>query len=465
MSRRRPRSRFDRREFLKLSAIAAGGLGLAARAAAADREASPAGRNMATFAGRKTPRVRVGIIGLGNRGPGAVSRLSRIADVEITALGDLFEDRVGRGQRILKEHGRPPARAFHGSESAWEGICDLDLDLVYICTPWRWHAPMAVRAMRGGKHAASEVPAAVTLDECWQLVETSEKEKRHMMMLENTCYDFFELATLVMVRKGVLGEIVHAEGAYIHDLLAANFDKNGYQGMWRLVQNRDRNGSLYPTHGLGPIAQCLNVNRGDVFTRLVSLSCGDFMMGPRSRELAAKDKFYEAYASDGYRGQMNTTLIGTRRGKSVMIQHDVTSPRPYSRIHLLSGTKGIVQKWPVERLAFGHEWLDDEERSRVIKSHRHPLAAAIGDAAREIGGHGGMDFIMDYRLVYCLKEGLPLDQNCYDAATWSAVAPLSEASVARRSEPVDFPDFTRGRWKTTEPLGIVTVDPRRLRLS
>ncbi len=418
---------------------------------------------MAEFTAPAIETVRVGIIGLGMRGPGAVKRLSRIADVEITALCDLHEDRVTKAQRILKEHGRPAAKSFYGTETAWQKLCDLDLDLVYIATPWRWHTPMAMRAMKHGKHAATEVPAAITLDECWNLVETSEREKRHCMMLENTCYDFFELATLNMVRQGVLGEIVHAEGAYIHDLKDLNFSKDAYQGMWRLVQNRDRNGCLYPTHGLGPIAQCLNINRGDRFQRLTSLSSADFMMGARARKLADRDSFYKPFISNGYRGQMNTTLLKTSRGKSVMIQHDVTSPRPYSRLHLLSGTKGIVQKWPSRRIALGHSWMDEGERDAFVRRYRHPLAKTIGDIARRVGGHGGMDFIMDCRLIYCLKNGLALDQNVYDAAAWSAVGPLSESSVKKGSAAINFPDFTRGGWKNTQPLGIVDVDRDRIR--
>jgi predicted dehydrogenase len=448
-----------------LASIAGGAGGASRRPAsptlgASKVDGNPGGRvgtNMAEYAAVPMDKVRIGVIGLGSRGSDAISRLSRIEDVEIAALGDLFEDRVNRSQGILESNGRRSARGFSGSADAWKGICDLDLDLVYITTPWRWHTPMAVGAMRSGKHAASEVPAAVTVEECWSLVETSEATKRHCMMLENTCYDFEELATLNMVRKGIFGEIVHAEGAYIHDLREYMFDRHGYQGMWRLIENRDRNGNLYPTHGVGPISQCLNINRGDRYEYLSSLSSGDFMMGPRARELAPSDPFYKPYVSDHYRGQMNVTILRTVKGKSVMVQHDTTSPRPYSRIHLLSGTKGMVQKWPVLRMSFGEDWLNDGETQKKLEEYQHPLAAAIGEKAKKIGGHGGMDFIMDYRLVYCLRKGLPLDENVYDAATWSAIGPLSEKSVAGRSSPVDFPDFTRGGWEKTAPLGIVEV--------
>ncbi|MHC4249529.1 MAG: Gfo/Idh/MocA family protein [Planctomycetota bacterium] len=449
-----------RRDFLKASALVAGGVGIAAygrRAAAAT--------NMCGYAAEPIEKVRVGVIGLGARGPGAVTRLSKIEDVEIVALADLRENCVAKGQRILAKAGRPEAKGVTGSEDAWQRVCDMDLDLVYIATPWRWHTPMAVRAMKHGKHAATEVPATVNLDESWELVETSESTRRHCMMLENCCYDFFEMTTLNMVRQGALGEVVHAEAAYIHCLMGHNFRKNGYQGMWRLIQNRDRNGDLYPTHGLGPVAQCMNVNRGDRFEYLTSLSCGDFMMGPRSKALAAKDPFYKLYVSDSYRGQMNTTVIRTAKGRSIMVQHDVTSPRPYSRIHLLSGTKGIAQKWPDQRIAFGHRgWLDGKKMRETCDKYAHPLSKTMGTTARKVGGHGGMDFIMDYRLIYSLKNGLPLDQDVYDAAAWSAVGPLSERSVANRSSSVDVPDFTRGQWRTNKPLGIVDVDVERLPL-
>jgi hypothetical protein len=306
--------------------------------------------------------------------------------------------------------------------------------------------------MKYGKNAAVEVPAAKTLDECWELVETSEKTKKHCMMLENCCYDFFELLTLNMARNGLFGELLHVEGAYIHDLRSLNFSKDGYADMWRLKENATRNGDLYPTHGLGPIAQCLNINRGDKMDHLVSMSTNDFQMQAMAKEKAASDSFYAAYADKTFRGNMNNMLIRTDKGKSILIQHDVTSPRPYSRIHLISGTKGMAQKWPSPaRIAFGHEWVKQEEFKTLEEKYTPPIVKHIGEIAKNVGGHGGMDFIMDWRLIDCLRNGLPLDQDVYDAALWSAVAPLSEASVAKKSRTVDVPDFTRGKWKTNTP--------------
>jgi hypothetical protein len=411
--------------------------------------------NMCGYAAPKLERVRIGIIGLGMRGPGAVERMSFIEGVDIVALCDKYPERATAAQKILEKAGLPKAREYSGNDG-WKALCEYpDIDLVYICTPWHLHTPMAVYAMKNGKHAATEVPAAITLDECWQLVETSEKTKKHCMMLENCCYDFFELLTLNMTRQGMFGELIHAEGAYIHDLRDLNFSKKGYADMWRLKENASRNGNLYPTHGLGPVAQCMDINRGDNMEHLVSMSSRDFMMNAIAKEKASADPFYNEFTDRPYRGNMNTTLIKTFKGKTIMVQHDVTSPRPYSRIHLVSGTKGVASKWPSpERIAFGHGWIKKEELDDLYKKYSPAIVNHIGTIAKDVGGHGGMDFIMDWRLIDCLRNGLPLDQDVYDAALWSAIAPLSERSVAKRSKSVDIPDFTRGSWKTNKPLDI-----------
>ena len=275
------------------------------------------------------------------------------------------------------------------------------------------------------------------------------------MILENCCYDFFELMTLNMVRQGYFGEIIHTEGAYIHALLEKNFDKGEYYDMWRLKENM-RNGSLYPTHGLGPVAQVLDINRGDKMDYLVSMSSNDFQMAAMAKELAAKDSFYKPFENKTYRGNMNTTTIKTTKGKTMMIQHDVTSPRPYSRIHLVSGTKGTALKYPEPgRISNSHEgWLSEEEFKMLEEKYAPPIVKRVGELAKQIGGHGGMDFLMDWRLIDCLRNGLPLDIDVYDAAAWSSIAPLSEKSVANRSNTVDIPDFTSGSWKTNEPVDV-----------
>lgn len=412
--------------------------------------------NMSGYAAPKIEVVRIGVIGLGSRGPGAVERLSKIDGVEIKALCDKLPDRVDNAQKILEKNGLPAAKGYTGTTEIWKELCQSDeLDLIYITTPWSLHAPMAVYAMESGKHAVSEVPAAVTLDEAWQLVETSEKTKKHCMMLENCCYDFFELLTLNMARQGFFGEVLHVEGAYIHDLLKSNFSKDGYVDMWRLRENQKRTGSLYPTHGLGPVSQVLNINRGDRMDYLTSVSTNDFQMAVTAEELASKDDFYKEFLTKGYRGNMNTTLIRTEKGKSIMIQHDVTSPRPYSRIHLVSGTKGVAVKYPEPgRIATSHEWFDEAKMKEIETQYTPEIVKRIGELAKQIGGHGGMDFMMDWRLIDCLRNGLPLDQDVYDAALWSSVAPLSEWSVANRSNSITVPDFTGGSYKTNVPVDI-----------
>ncbi len=407
--------------------------------------------NMSGFAAPKIDKVKVAVIGLGMRGPGAVDRLSYIEGVEIVALCDKHADRVTKAQTILTKKGLKEAKAYSG-EDGWKSMLkNEELDLVYITTPWEYHAPMAIEAMKSGAHAATEVPMGLTISEIWEVVKTSEATKKHCMMLENCCYDFFEMLTLNMVRQGLFGELVHAEGAYIHDLLSLNFDKNGYDNMWRLRENIKLNGNLYPTHGIGPIAQCMNINCGDKLTHLVAMQSNDFMMADKARELAAKDDFFQEFVGKKYRGNMDTTLIKTEKGKTLMVQHDVTSPRPYSRIHLLSGTKGFAQKYPQEGIAFGHSFVKPEELKKLYDQYTPELVKFIGEQAKEVGGHGGMDFMMDWRMIDCLRNGLPLDQTVYDGAVWSAIVPLSVESVSKNSRTVDIPDFTRGNWKTNKP--------------
>jgi predicted dehydrogenase len=454
----------NRREFLKLSGLAGIGLmGTGFRGLSAEQldqvwhqsKRDHVQRfNMSGYAAPKIETVRVGVIGLGMRGPGAVNRLSKIEGVEIKALCDLRPEMVDKVMKKLEDTHHKPA-TYSGSAYAWKKLCDRDdLDLIYIATPWQWHTPMAVYAMEAGKHAASEVPAAVTLEECWQLVETSERTKKHCMQLENCCYDFFELMTLNMARNGFFGEIIHGEGAYIHDLLDLNFSKgDGYQEMWRLQENF-RNGNLYPTHGLGPICQIMNINRGDQMDYLTSLSSNDFHMKSHAEKLAEEDGFFSSYAVKNYRGNMNTTMVRTKKGRSIMIQHDVTSPRPYSRIHLVSGTKGMAQKWPKEGISTGHGWMKDEEVKALEEQYTPEIVKKVGEMAKQIGGHGGMDFMMDWRMIDCLRNGLPLDQDVYDAALWSAITPLSEWSVANRSNSIDVPDFTAGAWKENQPVEL-----------
>ncbi|UII30067.1 Gfo/Idh/MocA family oxidoreductase [Fulvivirga ulvae] len=452
----------SRRNFLKLTSMA--GLGfVGTRLMAFDKQdntlmktvSSGERFNMSGFAAPKMDKVRIGFIGLGNRGPGAVKRMSYIEGVEIKALCDLRQEATEKTKQMLNGTKHNPD-LYYGKAYSWKELVDRDdIDLVYIVTPWEWHTPMAVYAMEAGKHVAVEVPAAQTMEECWQLVETSEKTRKHCMMLENCCYDFFELLTLNMARQGYFGEIIHGEGAYIHNLVDLNFSKTYYESMWRLKENAYRDGNLYPTHGLGPICQIMNINRGDQMDYLTSLSSNDFTMHQRAVELSQTDSAYSEFAQNKFRGNMNTTMIKTKKGRSMMIQHDVSSPRPYSRIHLVSGTEGFARKWPgPEKVAKGHSWLNEKEFNALEKEYTPEIVKKVGDLAKKVGGHGGMDFIMDWRLIDCLRNGLALDQDVYDAALWSAVGLLSERSVANRAMSIDVPDFTGGRWKTNAPVDI-----------
>jgi predicted dehydrogenase len=453
----------NRRNFLKLSGLT--GIGLAGTGSLKPYSSQTANHsgglpyehfNMCGYSAPKLDTVRMGFIGLGNRGPDAVARMRRIEGVDIRALCDIRPEKVNLVKKSLDNSVHHP-EIYTGKEDEWKKLCERpDIDLVYIATPWSLHTPMAVYAMSKGKHVCTEVPAAKTLDECWQLVETSERTRKHCMILENCCYDFFELLTLNMARQGLFGEIVHGEGAYIHDLFEGNFSKEKYYNMWRLKENF-RNGNLYPTHGLGPVAQVMNINRGEKMEWLSSVSSNDFMMGAKAKELAAKDDFYKPYADKSFRGNMNTTTIRTGRGYTIKLQHDVTSPNIYSRIYKISGTKGSSLKYPLPgRFALGGEnWLSQEAYQNLENEYTPAIVKKVGEMARKVGGHGGMDFIMDWRTIDCLRNGLPLDIDVYDAAVWSSIAPLSEWSVANHSNPIAVPDFTSGSWKTNRPVDIL----------
>ena len=404
--------------------------------------------------------VRIAFVGLGMRGSGAVHRYTFLDGVKVVALCDVVPENVERANEILAERGFASADTYTGPED-WRRVCERDdVDLIYVCTHWDLHTPIGVYAMEQGKHVALEVPAALTVEECWQLVSTAEKTRRHCIQLENCNYDFFEMTTLNMAQQGLFGEIVHTEGAYIHDLRFLNFnDTIGYWNMWRLKHNAQENGNLYPTHGLGPIAHILNIHRGDRMDYLVSVSSAQFGMTAYAKEKFGEDS---EYAKKTYlNGDMNTSVIRTVKGKTIMLQHDVTSPRPYSRLHTISGTNGFAQKYPRPGIALepdAHRFLSDVALDSLLRLYEHPIVSEVGQKAKEVGGHGGMDFIMDYRLIYCLRYGLPLDMDVYDAAEWSAVIELSRTSVANGGRPVRVPDFTRGAWKRLERVTYYKTD-------
>ncbi len=443
----------NRREFLKTSTIAGLTASVALAGCAAKKHPGEARTN---FKVDPIDPVRIGFVGVGGQGSSHVRNFLEIDGVEIKAVCDIVPEKVERIQKWCTDAGRPKPDGYSKGEYDFKRMCQRDdLDLVFTATPWRWHVPVCLEAMNTGKHAATEVPAANTIDDNWALVETAEKTNLHCVMMENCCYDRIELMVLNMVRQGLLGELIHAEAGYLHDLRALKFSKKG-EGLWRTAHSIKQNGNLYPTHGLGPVAQCMNVNRGDQFDYLVSMSSNSRGLnlwaaehiGPDSPE--AKQK----YAL----GDINTSLIRTKLGKTIILIHNCDSPRPYSRIDLVQGTKGIARKWPdriyIEGKSPKHDEWDDFDR--YAEEYEHPLWEALSKQG-EGHGHGGMDFIEDYRLIHSLRTGEPMDMDVYDAAAWSVVTELSELSVANKSRPVDFPDFTRGKWKTNPPLGIVTL--------
>jgi len=393
--------------------------------------------------------VRVAVIGLGNRGQMALHRLSKIKAVKIIAIADIDTNKVKEAYtKYFKNYSYSKPEKYYGNND-WKNICQRnDINLIYVCTHWELHTPIAVYAMENDKHVAVEVPAALTLKECWQLVKTAEKTKKHCIQLENCMYDFFEIATLNMAQNNLFGELVHAEGAYIHDLRSLNFSETYYWNNWRLRNIKKTDGNTYPTHGLGPLAHLLNIHRGDRMTHLVSMSSNQYGLSKYLNENPSTSSKWEGETFN--KGDMNTTLIHTNNGKTIMLQHDVTSPRPYSRLFTVSGTEGFIQKYPIKSMTFSpnsHHSLSSNDINDTIMKYQPSVIKNIKQIAKDIGGHGGMDYIMDYRLIYCLRNGLPLDMDVYDAAEWSSIVELSKKSVNKGSEPMKIPDFTKGNWK------------------
>jgi predicted dehydrogenase len=439
----------DRRDFLKLgtAAIAAGAI--APEAAVTVPAQSPA----QPFAAPPIPDVRIGFVGIGGQGGGHVRNLLRIPGCRITAVCDIRPERTEWATRQIAEAGQSPPAVYTRGERDFERLCETeDLDLVFNATPWEWHAPIMLSAMKNGKHTATEVPAVMTFDDAWAIVESAEKHARHCVMMENCNYDRMEMMVFHMVRQGLFGEILHAAGGYLHDLRDIKFADRG-EGLWRRAWSMKLDGNLYPTHGLGPVANCLDINRGDRFDYLVSMS------GP-SRGLQAWAAEHEPpdspkRAERYVLGDVNVSLIKTARGRTIYVEHCTNLPRPYSRIHIVQGTTGMFEGYPnrvyIEGRGRAHQWQPAQD---LLPEFEHPLWTEIAEQAQG-AGHGGMDFIEDYRLIRCLREGLPTDMNVYDAAALSAVIEASVRSVRRRSDAIDIPDFTRGKWKSLPPLGIV----------
>jgi predicted dehydrogenase len=443
-----------RRDFLKAGATAGLVTALGGAGVAAGAGTGSSSEPMLEFKVPPIDPVRIGYVGVGGMGSAHVRNLLRIEGVEIRAVCDIVPEKVARVQKWVVEAGQKEPEGYSRGPTDFKRMCERgDLDLVYNATPWEWHVPISVAAMEAGKHAATEVPAAMTLDECWQLVETAEKTSRHCVMMENCCYDRPEMLCLNLVKKGLLGEILAAEAGYCHDLRALKFSKEG-EGLWRLAHSIRRNANLYPTHGLGPVAQCMDINRGDRFAYLVSMSSPSRGLNLMAAQLFGVD---DARARQRYAlGDVNVSLIDTALGKVITLYHDTDTPRPYSRIHHVQGTKGLFEKYPDRVYIEGRSKRDQWDTLDTYAEFDHPLWTTQAEKARG-AGHGGMDYIEDYRLIDALRNGRALDMDVYDAAAISAVVELSERSVAHKSKAVDFPDFTRGGWKTPRILHAMEV--------
>lgn len=448
------RHELDRRRFLKAGAAGAAAAMTTLRAEAAGLQAARAISGMVELQVKPIDPVRIGYVGVGLQGSSHVRNLLHIPGVEIRAVCDIVPEKVARVQQWVVEAGQPEPEGYVKGPTDFRRLCQRnDLDLVYTATPWEWHVPVCLAAMEAGKHAATEIPAATTLDECWQLVETAERTKKHAIMMENCCYDRPEMLCLNLVKKGLLGEVLHAEAGYCHDLRALKFE-NKNEGLWRLAHSIRRNANLYPTHGLGPVSQCLDINRGDRYDYLVSVSSPARGLAQYAAKTFGPT---DPRARQTYKlGDVNVSLIQTALGKVITLYHDTNLPRPYSRIHHVQGTNGLFEKYPNRVYIEGRSPNDGWEELTAYQEFDHPLWKTEGERARG-AGHGGMDYLEDYRLVLALRTGQPLDMDVYDAASISAVTPLSEQSLARRGRSTPFPDFLKGRWQTRRALHVMEI--------
>ena len=408
--------------------------------------------NMVGFKTTPIDKVKVGLIGIGNRGKTLIQMFDWLIEnekAEIVALCDLDGKNIDYALNHLKDKQSLIPKTYANGENDWENVAKLEeVDLLLIATPWEWHTPMAIFGMENGKHVASEVPIAYTLEDCVKIVQTAEQTSKHCIMIENCCYNREELWIMNMIQEGVFGELTHAECAYNHDLRALLLHETYYKNQWRMKHHTERNGNFYTTHGIGPVSFYMDIGRGDTFKYLTSMSS-------KEQSLSAAVKKTNSNFPSVKCGDVNTSLIKTENGKSIMLQFDVHTGRPYSRINQLVGTKAVHEGYPSrlyidgEELEFwGHRWLSEEDYLTYSKKYEHPMISKLKKISESFKqGHGGMDFIMIYRLISCLNKGIPLDINVYDSVMWSAITPLSELSVSLDSQPIAFPDFTGGNWK------------------
>ncbi|MBR0067591.1 MAG: Gfo/Idh/MocA family oxidoreductase [Kiritimatiellae bacterium] len=471
----------NRRDFLKSAFWTSAAIAAASSKStkAAQTSCCGAAGSMMAYAAPPIKTLRVGVIGLGRGGAG-VNNFTYIPGSYVSAICDINAARRNRTLSFLKKQHAPVPKVYgdKGAED-WKRLCeDPNVDLVYNATPWELHVPIALYAMKCGKHVAIEVPSAFTVDECWELVKTSEKTKCHCMQLENCCYGESELLAYNLCHLGLLGEITHGEGAYIHDLRTYNYGKwndktggGGYWNYWRLRHNIKHGGNQYPTHGLGPICMDMDINRGDRFDFVVSVDskqAGFEELGARYTGDSKDDQWRRSLKVK--MADMNTSIIRTVNGRTIMVQHNVGTARPYSRLNLIQGTRGVLADYPLriaieESLGKGAHNYDPKKTEEIRQKYKHPIWAQADEVKKvlgSVGGHGGMDTFMVLRLSYCLQLGLPLDMNVYDLASWCCLCELTEKSADNRGRSMDIPDFTCGAWKNQKPFGFEAVDFSKL---
>ena len=438
-------TKLTRRTLLKSSVAFSGAVTLNHLAPQSTNKSMP--KSMMDVPFEKRDTVHLGIIGTGSRGSEMLKEWLAVPNVKVTALCDIDKAQLAKAAERVQKAGQPAPATFSNGERDFENLCKRDdVDFIYIATPWDWHAPMAVAAMTNGKHCGIEVPAIVTLKEAWDIVNTSERTRRHCLIMENCCYGLSEMLVLNLTKAGVLGELLHGEAAYNHDLRFI-INENRSEGLWRRAPHMTRNGNLYPTHGLGPVSNYMSINRGDRYEHIVSMSSPALGLDEYRAKTEPKDspKWKEKYIC----GDLNTSLIKTAKGRTIMLQHNITTPRPYDRINLIQGTKGVFRDYPERIYVEGQAGGERFTNLSSYKAQYEPgLWKTVGELARQNGGHGGMDYVMVYRIVECMRQGIAPDIDVYDAAAWSVTTPLSEQSVAQGSAPVKFPDFTRGGWQT-----------------
>jgi predicted dehydrogenase len=442
---------WSRRKFVQMGAATAISANIMANLASAE-EASGHRTMIDVPFEKRNPRIAM--IGVGGRGTSLLRNLLA-ADGHIVAVCDVAKEKAEHAASLVVTSGQKRPELYTDGPHAFDTMLDKnEIDLVIVATPWSWHAEMAIAAMKHGKDVCIEVPGVITLEDCWKIVNTSEETRKHCMLLENCCYGYNETLILRMAHADMFGELLYGEGAYIHDLRSELFSDHG-EGLWRRAEHTMRDGNLYPSHGLGPVANYMGIQRGDRFGYIVSMSSPQRGLDAyRKDHLKPEDpRWSERYVT----GDMNTSLIKTAKGLTITVKNATSTPHAYDRINLIAGTKGMFEDYP-PRIFFDNQGKDEAMTSLdAWKEYAHPLWKTEGDAAKKAGGHGGMDYLMLYRLLQCVREGLAPDMDVYDAAAWSSVGPLSVTSVSGGSKPVEFPDFTRGKWQQRSSSSIATM--------